>query len=273
MDRVEFNLCGIGQGDDYDVVPVSCANGTRKVGDLIGRSNNSLGNEKAGRQFFVVSGCPHRGGDGLAADPNLEGFFNGEIVAVILQGAIPLSPNNLTRPDSVFFHWFGGNVIMALVEICHIYISRGHNFVGHHGLEPDDFPMIELPTVECVAGRGLHGDRYFDFREDYKGQITFFSLEVFDELCGALEVEGIVPSAVRRNVFTRNVDLNEFIGRDFEVQGIRFYGTEESRPCDWMNRAIAPGAKEFLKGRGGLRARILTDGTLHSTAQIAERVE
>ena len=132
--------------------------------------------------------------------------------------------------------------------------------------------MIEVPTVECVAGRGLHGDRYFDFKEDYKGQITFFSLEVFDELCDALKLEGIVPSAVRRNVFTRKVDLNEFIGRDFEVQDVHFHGTEESRPCDWMNRAIAPGAREFLKGRGGLRARILTDGTLQSDARVPEIV-
>ena len=132
--------------------------------------------------------------------------------------------------------------------------------------------MIEVPTVECVAGRGLHGDRYFDFKEDYKGQITFFSLEVFDELRDALKLEGIVPSAVRRNVFTREVDLNQLIGRDFEVQGVHFHGTEESRPCDWMNRAIAPGAREFLKGRGGLRARILTDGTLQSDARVPEIV-
>ena len=69
--------------------------------------------------------------------------------------------------------------------------------------------MMEVPTAECVAGRGLRGDRYFDHKEDYKGQITFFSLEVFDELCGALQVEGVPFSAVRRNVFTRNVDLNE----------------------------------------------------------------
>jgi MOSC domain-containing protein YiiM len=159
---------------------------------------------------------------------------------------------------------------MTRVEICHIYISGGHNFVGHYGREPDEFPMIEVPTVECVAGRGLRGDRYFDFKDDYKGQITFFSLEVFDELCGALQVEGTTPSVVRRNVFTRNVDLNTLIGRDFEVQGIRFYGTEESRPCDWMNQAIVPGTREFLKGRGGLRARILTDGTLRLTANVSE---
>ena len=133
--------------------------------------------------------------------------------------------------------------------------------------------MIEVPTVECVAGRGLRGDRYFDFKEDYKGQITFFSLEVFDDLCRALQADGTLPSAVRRNVFTRNVDLNELIGKDFEVQGVYFHGTEESRPCDWMNRAVAPGAKEFLKGRGGLRARILSDGTLRSTASIPELVK
>jgi MOSC domain-containing protein YiiM len=161
---------------------------------------------------------------------------------------------------------------MRPVEICHIYISGGHNFVGHHGQEPDEFPMIEVPSVECVAGQGIRGDRYFDFKEDYKGQITFFSLEVFDELCGELQLQGIAPSSVRRNIFMRHVDLNKLIDQDFEIQGVRFHGTEESRPCYWMDRAIAPGAQKFLNGRGGLRARILTDGTLRSTARIAEVV-
>lgn len=133
--------------------------------------------------------------------------------------------------------------------------------------------MIELPTVECVAGRGLRGDRYFDHEEDYKGQITFFSLDVFDELCGTLQVEGVCPSSLRRNVFTRDVDLNILIGKDFEVQGIRFRGTEESRPCYWMDRAIAPGTQEFLRGRGGLRARILTNGVLHSTSRMVATTE
>jgi MOSC domain-containing protein YiiM len=173
----------------------------------------------------------------------------------------------LAWPYSIRFHRFKANDIIRWVEICHLYISAGHNFVGHHGREPDNFPMIEVPEVECVAGRGLRGDRYFDHKEDYKGQLTFFSLEVFDELCDALQFEGVDPSCVRRNVFTRGVDLNTLIGKDFEVQGIRFYGTEESRPCHWMNGAVGPGAQEFLRGRGGLRARILNGGTLKSAAQ------
>src|ERR1700730_2424224 len=77
--------------------------------------------------------------------------------------------------------------IMPMVEICHLYISAGHNFFGHHGREADKYPAIEVLSVECIAGHGIRGDRFFDYRDDYKGQITFFSIEVFDELCGAFQ--------------------------------------------------------------------------------------
>jgi MOSC domain-containing protein YiiM len=153
---------------------------------------------------------------------------------------------------------------MAAMEICHLFISTGHNFVGHHGREPDTYPMIEAAEIECLAGRGIRGDRYYDFKDDYKGQITFFSLEVFDALCRAMKIQTRSPALARRNVITRGVDLNHLIGQEFEIQGIRFLGMEECRPCYWMDGAFAPGAQEFLKGRGGLRAKILTSGKLLS---------
>jgi MOSC domain-containing protein YiiM len=126
--------------------------------------------------------------------------------------------------------------------------------------------MIEVPLIECVAGRGIRGDRYFDFKDDYKGQITFFSLDVFEELCAALSLHDCSPSAARRNVIARGVDLNKFIDKEFELQGVRLYGTQECAPCYWMDGAFAQGTKDFLKGRGGLRAKILSDGKLRSTA-------
>jgi MOSC domain-containing protein YiiM len=132
--------------------------------------------------------------------------------------------------------------------------------------------MIEVPLIECVAGRGIRGDRYFDFKDDYKGQITFFSLDVFEELCAALSLDDCLPAAARRNVITRGVDLNEFIDKEFEIQGVRFYGTQECAPCYWMDGAFAPGAEDFLKGRGGLRGKILTDGQLHSNACILQAI-
>ena len=150
-------------------------------------------------------------------------------------------------------------------RIEHLYLSIGHNYFGHHGGPADAHQCVATAAIECVAGRGLRGDRFFDYKPDYKGQITFFAMEVLEAMGAKLGVPGILPAAVRRNVFTRGMELNTLIGREFEVQGVRFAGTEECRPCYWMNQAVAPGAEAWLQGKGGLRARILTDGWLRCT--------
>ncbi len=122
--------------------------------------------------------------------------------------------------------------------------------------------MLECAEVKCVAGRGLEGDRFFDFKENYKGQVTFFAHEVYEQLCAEFGVWDRPASVFRRNIITAGVELPTLIGKEFEVQGVRFLGTMESAPCEWMNLAFAPGAEERLKGSGGLRAKILTDGML-----------
>lgn len=148
------------------------------------------------------------------------------------------------------------------MHIRHIFISPGHNFFGHYGGPPGTHPIWEVAECRCVAGRGIEGDRFFDHKDNYKGQITFFSWEVFAALRDHVGRPDCPPSAMRRNVLIEGVDLNPLIGREFELQGLRFAGTEECRPCAWMDEAVGPGAELFLKGRGGLRARILNDGVL-----------
>ena len=121
-----------------------------------------------------------------------------------------------------------------------IFISPGHNFVGHYGQPPGNFPLVDVPNVECVAGRGLRGDRYFDHRENYKGQATFFSAEVFEKLCTHFGIKDKPAGVLRRNVIVSGIDLLSLIGREFEIQGIRFRGTEHCAPCEWMETAFAP---------------------------------
>jgi MOSC domain-containing protein YiiM len=148
------------------------------------------------------------------------------------------------------------------MRICRLYISPGHNFFGHHEQPAGKNPLIEQAELCCVAGRGVRGDRFFDYRDNYKGQITFFSSEVFEDVCNRLGVRGKSPGVTRRNVITADVDLNSLVDQEFEVQGVRFAGSAECSPCYWMDLAIAPGAEKLLQGCGGLRARILSDGIL-----------
>ncbi|MDR3459877.1 MAG: molybdenum cofactor biosysynthesis protein [Verrucomicrobiae bacterium] len=152
------------------------------------------------------------------------------------------------------------------VKVRHLYISPGHNYFGHNGGPPGNHPTLEVPEIECVAGRGIKGDRFFDFKEDHKGQVTFFSLETFEALCAELKLSGKAPGESRRNIVVAGVDLNALVGQEFEIQGVKFRGMAECSPCHWMDRAFAPGAEHFLQKRGGLRAKVLTDGKLRVEA-------
>ena len=69
-----------------------------------------------------------------------------------------------------------------------------------------------------------------------------------------------------RAVPIAGADLNSLVGAEFEIQGVRFEGIEQCKPCHWMNSVLGPGAEDWLQGRGGLRARILTDGVLQREA-------
>jgi MOSC domain-containing protein YiiM len=155
----------------------------------------------------------------------------------------------------------------VVIHIRSLYVSPGHNYFGHHGRVPGGHSIVGRRELQCVAGRGIVGDRFFDHKPDYKGQITFFSLEIHEAICRELDVYDKPPSVFRRNVIITGVELSRLIGAEFEIQGVRFLGTEECRPCHWMDRAFAPGAEEFLQGRGGLRAVILNDGRLRTDFQ------
>ncbi len=159
------------------------------------------------------------------------------------------------------------------IEIRHLYRSDGHRFVGRHGKQPLDFPMTVCEQIECISGKGIVGDRYFDYRRDYKGQLTLFSYEVFQDLNQHFGIDDRGPQVFRRNVIVSGVDLNRLIGRTFRIGGVELSGVEEAKPCYWMNQAYCEGAEAWLRGLGGLRARILTDGELTLGRERLEIVE
>lgn len=148
------------------------------------------------------------------------------------------------------------------VEIKNIWISPGHDFRGHHGSERAEHGQHPRESIQCVAGKGIEGDRYFGFKEDFKGQITFFSDDVADKMESEFGINKFDRSVMRRNVLIAGVDLNSLIGKRFRLGELVLTGSEECAPCYWMDTAVTEGAHEFLKGNGGLRCRIEKSGTL-----------
>lgn len=122
--------------------------------------------------------------------------------------------------------------------------------------------MADLPVATCRAGWGIEGDRFYGYRPDYKGQVTFFGWETYLAAQGKFRVPGLSPAAFRRNILVEGMDLPVLIGQRFTLGGVAFEGTGEAKPCDWMNVAVAAGAEAWLRGQGGLRAKVLSDGSL-----------
>lgn len=150
----------------------------------------------------------------------------------------------------------------AQARIRAIYLSKGHDFKGRHGKGRLTHPVESVDEVACVEGRGLVGDRFFDYKENFKGQITFFDWAVVDALRHAFPDTQINPADFRRNILTEGLPLNALINRRFTLQGIEFEGTESCAPCYWMDTAFTTGMEQAMQDKGGLRARILSSGTL-----------
>ena len=148
------------------------------------------------------------------------------------------------------------------IELLHMFVSGGHNYLGRHGKGSLDHGIEDSSAIECVAGRGIRGDRYFDHKENFKGQITFFDYDVYEAVKKDFGISDLAPSVFRRNVLLKGIPLLELVGKSFALEGVEFFGVEEAAPCYWMNEAVAEGAHEYLKGKGGLRARITRSGDL-----------
>ena len=156
---------------------------------------------------------------------------------------------------------------LANIRIVRIFISSGHDYWTKGKSEPFQHGIQEVSEAECMAGKGLRGDRHSIGKLNRKGQITFMSEEAVESIRIKFQLPHLPATVFRRNVIVRGVDLTGLLGERFELQGVWFEGAQECRPCDWMDRVVAPGAKSFMQQNflGGLRAKILTDGILRLT--------
>ncbi len=135
-------------------------------------------------------------------------------------------------------------------------------------------PMETRTEARAVPGRGLEGDRYFlgtGFYSNKPGfggrEVTLIETETLDALEGdVVGVDGarlgikLAAAASRRNIATAGVPLNHLVDREFWVGAVLMRGTRLCEPCAHLEGLTERGVMSALVHRGGLRARILTEG-------------
>ena len=123
-----------------------------------------------------------------------------------------------------------------------------------------------VDQAEAIPGAGLAGDRYalkvgtfYKPEPDY--ELTLIEAESIEALQRDYQIE-LSAGESRRNIVTRNLPLNHLVGKEFAIGAVRIRGIRLCEPCDHLQKVTGKPVIKGLLHRGGLRAQILTPGTI-----------
>src|SRR5215467_12664728 len=129
--------------------------------------------------------------------------------------------------------------------------------------------MRSVTSVQVIVGKGLEGDRYFSKLGTYSNDpgsgrdVTLIEIEAIEALMRDYQVE-LEPGQARRNIVTQDAALNHLVDREFKIGDIIFRGTRLCDPCAHLEKLTRKGVMRGLIHRGGLRAEIISGGTIHA---------
>jgi MOSC domain-containing protein YiiM len=132
-------------------------------------------------------------------------------------------------------------------------------------------PLRSVSETVAVPGKGLEGDRYAAGHGTFSSwpgrgrEVTLIEIEAIEDLPTACAIQ---PVDARRNILTRGIRLDELIGQNFAIGGVVLRGIRPCHPCDHLENLTRPGVLKALKNRGGLRAEIVSGGTLRVGQEV-----
>src|SRR5439155_12013079 len=147
-----------------------------------------------------------------------------------------------------------------------------------HIADQAEAPMRSVERVRAVPGKGLEGDRYFNARGTYSDrpgpgrEVTLIEAEAVEAMERDNEI-AIPTGASRRNIITRGAPLNHLVGQEFDVGQVRLLGIRLCEPCSHLEGLTQKGVIAGLVHRGGLRAKVLTEGTIRVGDAIVAAAE
>ncbi|NUU32969.1 MOSC domain-containing protein [Arthrobacter sp. C9C5] len=152
------------------------------------------------------------------------------------------------------------------VEILHLLVSPTHAYFGRAREGAADVPTTDADQATLVAGKGIVGDRFFGKAAHMDAAVTVFAVEALEAIAAELGTAALDPLLTRRNVVVRGAHLAPLLGHEFALESggglARLKAGRPAHPCAWMDEMLAAGAHKAMRGRGGVRCQVLSDGDL-----------
>tara|TARA_Y100000590_G_scaffold85333_1_gene95365 strand:+ start:1668 stop:2105 length:438 start_codon:yes stop_codon:yes gene_type:complete len=122
--------------------------------------------------------------------------------------------------------------------------------------------ISSVNDVKVVKGKGIINDRKFEENNHKERQITLIEIENINHF-NNLSKTKIEPVDFRRNIITKNINLNDLVGKEFNIGEVKLKAHDLCRPCKYLEDKLKQNnlVKEFLH-KGGLRCEILSSGKI-----------
>ena len=130
-------------------------------------------------------------------------------------------------------------------------------------------PIDSVELIEVVTGKGIKGDRKFQDNNAKDQQLTLIESENIDYYNKKYN-SNFSYLDFRRNLITKNIRLNDLVGKTIFIGEVKAKGIDLCRPCKELEEKLQATnyLKEFLRS-GGLRCEILTTGSIKVEDKIS----
>ena len=112
--------------------------------------------------------------------------------------------------------------------------------------------MQKVNNIDVVAGKGLVSDRYFKTGNSSSCQITLIESENIDDY-NQLSGTSIPYLSFRRNIVTKDIRLNELVGKELLIGKVQLKAHRLCEPCLYLQEKLK---QENFVSVKALRAKV-----------------
>ena len=128
--------------------------------------------------------------------------------------------------------------------------------------------IIDLSYANVFAGKGIENDRFYNINNNKSNHISIIESEQIDSFNSAKNLS-IPYINFRRNIVTKNIKLNNLVGKIFLIGKIKIKAIQLCEPCVYLSSLLKE--KEIVKffvHKAGIRCEILNNGTISIEDEI-----